>query len=69
MRNIGKASAIYLLAGLQVGDLADVAHVVPVRADLFGICDGSGGALRSAARRVEGGVETVALPSFREGRL
>jgi len=36
-----------IAAGIQVGHLAHAACGLPVRADLFGICHGSGGALRA----------------------
>src|ERR1019366_3595441 len=54
-------------ATLQTVDFAIVSAVVPVRADVFGICDGSGGAVWRVARRNDGGVASVAVPSVGEG--
>ncbi len=41
-------------ASLQVGHFAHVPAGVPLRADLFGICDGSDRAVRCTARRPDG---------------
>ncbi len=43
--------------------------IVPLRADLLGIRDGGDRPLWRAARRMDGGLAVVALPSFCEGRI
>jgi hypothetical protein len=54
------------IAGLQAVDLADAAAFVPLRADLFGICDGSRRASRRSARKSAGDLEAAALSSICE---
>ena len=63
-----KSLALWLLRALQAVDFAGVSAVVPLRADLFGIRDGSGRAVWRGARRDDGGLAGVAVPSVGEGR-
>jgi hypothetical protein len=46
-------------------DFTGVPAVVPVRADVFGVCDGSGEAVWSGARIDDGGLAIVAVSSIR----
>ena len=55
--------------GLQVGDFAHVSARMPLRSYLFGLRDGSGGAVRRGARRIDGSVAAAALPSVCAWRI
>ena len=64
MTQIAKIIVLRLLTRIQVDGLALVARCLPLCADLFGICHGSGGALRRVARRLDGAEARAALPSL-----